>query len=140
MALEVGSSAERLLGAALDSARDEGERLEAKVAPAGWPAVLAKTVAVRPGPVRAYGGGVLVAFSWEVQSGESLLPRLEADLEVAPFGTDQTVLALRGCYEPPAGRLGRLADQLLLHRLAESTVRAFLEAVCAGLVSCSDET
>lgn len=123
-----------VLGAALDSTRAKGAHLSVKVAPAGWPTVLAKTVEVRLGPVRSHGDGLLVAFSWEATRGASLFPRLDADLEAAPFGTAQTVLDLRGRYDPPAGLVGRGADQLLLHRLAESTVRAFLAAVCAGLV------
>lgn len=124
---------EALLEAALDSARDAGERLQGKVGPASWPMVLAKTVKVRPGPVRERADGVLVAFSWEAAGGASLFPRLDADLEATPFGPEQTVLALRGRYEPPAGLLGRLADQLLSHRLAESTIRDFLDNVCASL-------
>ncbi|MBF6558192.1 MAG: hypothetical protein IVW52_18970 [Acidimicrobiales bacterium] len=121
------------LGAALDSTRAEGERLQLKVCPAGWPAPLAKTVGLHPGPLRAQGDGELLAFSREAQGGASLFPRLDADLEVSPFGTDQTTLALRGRYEPPAGTLGLRADELLLHRLAGPTLRAFLDGVCANL-------
>lgn len=133
VAARIAADTEKVLGAALDATRAEGERLRVKVGPAGWPAVLGKTVEVHPGPVRAQGDGVLVAFSWEVKGGASLFPRLDADLEVAPFGTNQTALALRGRYDPPVGPLGRRADQLLLHRLAESTIRAFLDSVCTSL-------
>jgi hypothetical protein len=126
----VESAGGTLLGEALDLTRKEGERLQARVAPATWPSALAKTVTIEPGPVRRFGDGILVAFSWEARGAESLMPRLYADLEVAPFGADQAALELRGWYEPPARFFGRMADKLLLHRLAESTVRAFLESVC----------
>ena len=122
-----------LLAGALDTARSEDEQLRARVGPPGWPAMLAKTVAIHPGSVRSYGDTVLLAFSWEATTGTSLFPRLDADLEVAPMGPGRTQLALRARYEPPGGALGRGVDQLLLHRLAESTIRAFLLRICAGL-------
>ncbi|MGH9047532.1 MAG: hypothetical protein ACRDVW_09515 [Acidimicrobiales bacterium] len=124
---------EVVLETALDAARDAGEHLRGKVGPASWPTALAKTVEVRPGPVREKVDRLLVAFSWKATGGASLFPRLDADLEAAPFGPEQTVVTLRGRYEPPAGSLGRIADQLLFHRLAESTVRDFLDGVCANL-------
>lgn len=75
-----------------------------------------------------------MAFSWEaVGSAASLFPRLDADIDLAPFGTDQTAISLGGRYEPPAGSFGRLADELLLHRIAGSTIRAFLNGICARL-------
>jgi hypothetical protein len=122
-----------VLGEALDATREAGEGLSAKVAPLSWPVALAKTVTIEPGPVRRFGDGILVAFSWKAEGGESLFPRLDADIEIAPFGVDRTTLELRGRYEPPAGNLGRVADKLLLHRLAESTVRAFLGSVCGAV-------
>lgn len=129
-----------VLAGAFAAVRLEGERLRLRVGLAGWPSAFAKTVELTPGPVRELGDGLLVAFRWEaVGSSNSLFPRLDADLQVAPFGTDQTVVTLRGRYEPPAGQLGRLADQLVLHRLAESTMRAFLAGVCARLVSAAPD-
>lgn len=122
-----------LLESGLGTARDEGERLRVKVAPAGWPVALSKTVRVIPGPVRNVGEGIFVAFSWEAEGGSSLFPRLDADIELTPFGLQQTLVALHGRYNPPAGSFGKRADDLLLHRIAESTVRAFLNGVCGNL-------
>jgi hypothetical protein len=133
VAAEVRGGIGVLLGAGIEETRAEGERLRVKVAPAGWPGVLAKTVEVRSGPVRARGNGQVVGFSWEAARGASLFPRLDADLEVAPFGIGETVLEIQARYEPPAGPLGRGSDRLLLHRLAESTVRAFLHAIASNL-------
>lgn len=124
----------KVLGEAFDTSRAESERLRVRVGLAGWPASFAKTVELRPGALRPLEGGLLLAFSWEALGGAaSLFPRLDADLELAPFGTDQTVVSVRGRYEPPAGCLGRVADDLMLHRLAGSTLRAFLSGVCARL-------
>lgn len=104
-----------------------------KVAPASWPEALGRTVTLRGGPLRRQPSCLLVALSWEPTTASSLFPRLDADIEVAPCGTSETALTLRGRYEPPAGALGRRVDQLLLHRLAESTVRAFLANVADEL-------
>ncbi|MHB1787269.1 MAG: hypothetical protein ACYCS7_14220, partial [Acidimicrobiales bacterium] len=85
------------------------------------------------GPLRAHGDGVLLAFSWDALGSTSLFPRLDADFEAAPLGMGRTQLVLRARYEPPGGALGRGVDRLLLHRVAESTLRAFLDRVCVGL-------
>ena len=124
-----------LLHAAIASTRKAGEQILIRVGPEGWPEALAKTVEIHPGPIRPHGDGLLVAFWWEATGDASLFPRLDADIEVAPFGTNQTAISLQGRYDPPAGALGRMADQVLLHRIAESTIRAFLESICAALAT-----
>jgi hypothetical protein len=44
-----------------------------------------------------------------------------------------TQLTLRGRYEPPLGTLGRQIDRLLLHRVAEATVRSFMRRLAESL-------
>lgn len=124
---------EALFGEALGSLRSAGDRITAKIGPKSWPTALGKTVEIRPGPLRRHGDGTLISFTWDAQGGASLFPHFDADLEVAPLGSDQTVLTIRGTYDPPAGWLGRAVDDLVLHRLAQSTVRAFLDALCSQL-------
>jgi len=131
--LEQPQGPDALLGVALEGARAEGESLRAKVGPARWPAVFSKTVEIRSGPLRHHGDSALVPFHWAAPEALSLFPRVDADLEVAPFGPVQTQVVLRARYEPPGGALGRSLDRVLLHRLAESTLRAFLVGVCATL-------
>lgn len=123
------SAREALFREALGTSRSAGDRIIAKVSPKGWPTVLGKAVEIHPGAARHHDDTTLVSFWWAAHGGESLFPRLDADLEVAPFGADQTMLTVRGTYEPPAGWPGRIADELLLHHLAESTVRAFLDTL-----------
>jgi hypothetical protein len=129
----LGDDVAGLLGRALDSARAEGENLRARVGPPSWPMLLAKTVEISPGPLRVHADRVLMAFSWEASGTSSLFPQLDADLEAAPLGADRTQLALRARYEVPGGLLGRGVDHLLLHRVAESTIRAFLNQICEAL-------
>jgi len=133
VAARLSGDADALLGGALDSASDEGEKLRVRVGPPGWPHLLAKSVQIDRGPVRVVDGRVLLAFSWSATSGGSLFPELDADLEAAPLGLGRTEVTLRARYEPPGGALGRSMDQILLHRVAESTLRAFLTRICDQL-------
>ncbi|MHB8245541.1 MAG: hypothetical protein ACYDGN_09335 [Acidimicrobiales bacterium] len=125
--------AARVLTDAIGTAQQEGDRLRTRVGPSSWPAPLAKTVEIRPGTLRDHADGVIQPFVWDSPRATSLFPRLDADLEVAPFGTEQTRVTLRGRYEPPGGLIGRGADQLIFHRIAEATLRSFLLQLCAGL-------
>lgn len=127
--LGAGERSDALLGAALEGTREKGESLRARVGPAGWPAVFSKAVEIRSGPLRHHGDSVLIPLRWVASEGASLFPRLDADLEASPFGPAQTQLVLRARYEPPGGALGRGVDRVLLHRLAESTLRAFLAGI-----------
>ncbi|HVC24416.1 MAG TPA: hypothetical protein VND23_01550 [Acidimicrobiales bacterium] len=133
VAARLAGEADALLGGALDSARAEGERLRVRVGPPTWPALLAKAVEIERGPVRVLTDRALLAFSWSATAAGSLFPQLDADLEAAPFGLARTEVVLRARYKPPGGAIGRGVDQLLLHRVAESTLRAFLARICDQL-------
>jgi hypothetical protein len=111
---------------AAERAYREGEVLRARVAPPTWPAVCAKTVELAFGAPRTRGDATVLPLSWRATGTPGLFPRLEADLEVGPLGPDRTQLRILGSYDPPAGLLGALADRVLLHRVAEATVRGFL--------------
>ncbi len=124
---------DQVLEAGIGPARAEGERLRVKVAPRGWPTALGKTVEIHPGHVRDLGDAMIVPFSWQVVRTTALFPRFDGDLEIAPFGPSQVMIALHGSYESPGGAWGTRADEMVLHRLAESTVRAFLEGLCASV-------
>lgn len=58
---------------------------------------------------------------------------MDADLLLAPLGTQLTQLALRGSYRPPLGALGRAADRALLHRIAEASVKGFVDRIARAL-------
>jgi hypothetical protein len=73
----------------------------------------------------------LVPISWRPSSAEALLPGMEAEIEVAPMGEDHTQLAMTASYTPPFGLIGRVADRALLHRVAEATIKDFLDRVAS---------
>jgi hypothetical protein len=130
---EIESGAGSLLRHALGAAEPDLDMIRVKVGPDSWPALLAKTVEIRTGPVRRHDDMTIIAFSWRATGTGSMFPVLDADLEVSPLDEARSELALRGRYDPPGGSLGRGADRLLLHRLAHATVRAFLSSLASRL-------
>lgn len=80
-------------------------------------------------------GATLIPIRWRSASASSIFPVLEGQLEIAPLGTDNTQLGLSATYEPPLGLVGQIADRALLHRVAEVTVKDFLESVAKRIAS-----
>jgi hypothetical protein len=70
-----------------------------------------------------------VPMTWEPLGMDGLFPRLDADIEVGPLGEDRTQLAISARYRPPLGVVGQAIDRVLLHRVAEATVKDFLDRV-----------
>jgi hypothetical protein len=85
-----------------------------------------------------------IPMSWIATAGSTLFPRMDAEVVVSPAHSSMTHLEFRGSYRPPLEGVGRLLDRLALHRIAESTVRNFLErlvqAVTAEIRSIPVET
>jgi hypothetical protein len=79
-------------------------------------------------PVRAFAQARL-PMSWSATGPARLFPSFEADLEVAALGPARTQISISGRYRPPMGAMGRVFDRALLHRVAEATVKDFLDRV-----------
>jgi len=124
-----------LLQQVAEAAYDEGEELLGRVGPFGPVPGLSKAVKVTAGKVRDRGEGFVMPLRWSATGPAELFPVMEADLEIAPLGADESQLRLSGSYEPPLGSLGRGLDRLLLHQLAEATVRAFLSQLVVALLA-----
>lgn len=92
-------------------------------------------VRVRLGDCVPHGQGAAVPIRWEATHLPQLFPVLDGDVELAPLGPDHCRLVLRASYRPPFERLGRVLDSVLLHRIAESTVRSFLGRVADSLAA-----
>jgi hypothetical protein len=86
----------------------------------------------------------VVPLRWHATGATGLFPSLDADLEVAPIGPGRTQLAISARYVPPLGAVGRAIDRALLFRVAEATLKDFLdrvrEAVLAGTTSSADDS
>jgi hypothetical protein len=73
---------------------------------------------------------VVIAFTWHATGmfGD-LFPVLDANLELSEADATHTLLTLAGSYRPPAGRIGKALDRVLLHQVAETTAVKFLDCV-----------
>jgi hypothetical protein len=77
-------------------------------------------------------------FRWFASGPGGMFPALDADLEVAPLGGRSTQLAISARYTPPLGKLGRLIDRAVLSRVAEATVKDFLDRVAAAVLEIAE--
>jgi hypothetical protein len=68
-------------------------------------------------------------MTWRATRPEGLFPQLDADIEVASLGAGRTHLSISARYRPPMGVVGRMLDRALLHRVAEATIKDFLDRV-----------
>jgi len=113
-----------------DSAGASGEARMADVG-FGHSMRVDRTVAVEVGTPIPDDGRTLVPIRWRPESREALFPALDGEIEAAPVGAASTQLSMTARYTPPFGLLGRVADRALLHRVAEATVKDFVDNVAA---------
>jgi hypothetical protein len=78
-------------------------------------------------------GRTWLPVSWRATGPRGVFPTLEGELEVAALGLQLTQLGLSARYKPPFGALGDSVDRALLHRVAEATIRDFVERVALAL-------
>ncbi len=78
---------------------------------------------------------MVLPIKWRAVGVESLFPALDADLEIAPLGSHSTQLSMSARYVPPMGMLGRAMDRAVLHRVAEATLKDFLDRVSVALLT-----
>ena len=88
-----------------------------------------RTVAVEVGRSVRTGSKVVFPLQWASSGGANLFPSLDADLEVAPIRPGRTQLAMSARYVPPFGTVGRVIDRAILSRVAEATLKDFLDRV-----------
>ncbi len=115
-------------------AEDRGEHLLAEVGFAvDHEHRLDKRVEIEFGQVHRIPAKTLLPMSWRATGPGQLFPSLDADLEVAALGSSRTQLSISARYRPPMGPLGRALDRALLHRVAEATMKDFLDRVGEAL-------
>ncbi len=115
------------------AAMGEGEALSLRVGLPGGLPMLGKTFGVEVGDPLTRDEVTVIPLTWRATSAPGLFPVLSADLEIAPLDEELTQLTLRGRYEPPLGAVGRRLDRLLMHRIAEASIRAFLGRLVSSL-------
>jgi hypothetical protein len=121
------------LSALAGTAQRRGDALLGEVGVGPLGDRLGRRVTVSLGAPVRFPSMTSLPLTWEPIGLEELLSRLEADLEVGPLGGERTQLAISARYRPPLGALGRTVDRVLLHRVAEATVKDFLDRVGAAI-------
>jgi hypothetical protein len=85
-------------------------------------------------PVRS-GSKMVFRLRWSASGPAGVFPSLDADLEIAPLGDGRTQLAMSARYVPPFGAVGRRIDRAVISRVAEATLKDFLDRVGDVIVS-----
>jgi hypothetical protein len=115
-------------------ANARGERLLGEVG-LGDRVRLTRRVVVNLGEPMRFPSRIVIPLRWRPATAGGLLPALDADIEVAPLARESTQLSMSARYVPPLGTLGSAVDRALLHRVAEATVKDFLDRVGATLTA-----
>jgi hypothetical protein len=74
-----------------------------------------------------------IPITWRATGPTGLFPVLEGELELASLGTGLTQLSLSGRYQPPLGLVGRTIDKALLSRVAEATIKDFIDRLASAI-------
>jgi hypothetical protein len=116
-----------------EGADEHGQRLLTEV---GFPVDghrIVKRVSIAIGePVRA-SARTWIPISWQATGPGGLFPVLDGELEIATLGAHRTQLAFSARYHPPLGLIGRTADRALLSRVAEATIKDFVDRIAERL-------
>lgn len=120
----------RGLDSPVDVIYQHGDGLVARVGPT---TTVSRKVTLDIGAGHIHKTGLVYPVHWAARSAETLFPELTADLVLSQEGQARTRLTLKGTYQPPLGRLGRLADRAVMSRVAEATVADWMDRLASGL-------
>ena len=122
-------------GNAAPMERTRGDDLLSEVGVGPLGPTLGRRVAIQVGQPVRFPSMTSLPLTWEPVGLEGLLPRLDANIEAGSLGEDRTQLAISARYRPPLGLVGRTVDRVLLHRVAEATLKDFLDRIGAAITS-----
>ena len=72
-------------------------------------------------------------LEWQSATLPRLFPLMRADLSIYALTPTETQLDFLGVYQPPLGAVGKAMNAIVAHRIAEASVRRFVEDVAAYL-------
>ena len=93
---------------------------------------ISRRLLVTAGAAQPFAYGLLVPIEWRAAQHPERYPTLAGVLRLEPSGP-VCRLRLDAHYVPPAGRLGAAIDRALLHNVAETSVKEFVQRVAARL-------
>jgi hypothetical protein len=81
-----------------------------------------------------HGDVSVLTLRWEAAgAGAGLFPALDADITLTAAVHDSTVMRLDGTYRPPLGHIGAGLDRAVMSRIAEATVRSFVNRIADAI-------
>jgi hypothetical protein len=116
-----------------ENADEHGQRLLTEV---GFPMDghrIVKRVSIVVGDPFRSAARIWIPISWQATGPSGLFPVLDGDLELATLGAERTQLAFSARYRPPLGPIGRTANRALLSRVAEATIKDFVDRIAQRL-------
>lgn len=122
-----------LIAASAGAAYRHGERVSLRLTPLLGHPRLGKSIDVDLAEPYEREDRLVLPMHWWAPGATRLFPHLDGDLEFAPLGATTSQITLMASYDPPLGFVGRRADVLLLHRVAEASIRSFLVRVSRNL-------
>ncbi len=127
---------------AVGPATDANHRADQMLAEVGFGTAVpvARTVAVELGAPVDGSSKTVIPMRWTALGNSGIFPSLEADLEIASLGSENTQLAISARYTPPLGVIGRAIDRAVLHRVAEATIKNFLDRVRDSVMNDAADT
>lgn len=94
---------------------------------------ISKEVELTVGAPQVVGQWLEVPITWRATGPGELFPVLDGKLTVQPLGPHSSTLWFGGTYQPPLGALGREIDGVVMHNVAEATIKDFVESAAARL-------
>ena len=94
---------------------------------------ITKQVELTIGGPAQEGDWLSLPVSWRATGPSQLFPVMEGKLTVQPLGPHDAKLVFSGTYQPPLGAVGREIDDVLMHNVADATIKDFLESVATRL-------
>jgi hypothetical protein len=110
-----------------------GEELLVRIGSRQHNVVAAKTVRLHSGTPIWEQSSIRIPLSWAATGAPHLFPKMTADLTMVPLGDELTQIRFEGVYQPPLGAVGRMLDRVILHRVAELSVKDLVDRIVAIL-------
>ncbi|GIU97127.1 MAG: hypothetical protein KatS3mg013_0930 [Actinomycetota bacterium] len=117
-----------------EEANGHGDRLLAEIG-FGEAVRVRRRVAIELGAPVRMPSKTVVPLRWRPIGAGGLFPDLDADLEIAALGPQRAQVAISARYVPPFGAIGRAIDRVVMNRVAEATIKDFLDRVGDALAA-----
>ena len=88
-----------------------------------------KKVVVEVGAPVLAGHWTEIPVTWRATFPQKLFPVLVGKIELAPIDPSVTRLTVSGVYQPPLGKIGEQLNDVLMHNVAEGTVKDLAESI-----------